>query len=557
MKSKLCFLNILLILVIVLVTACSKTTQETATETQPSTSTTTTTTSNGATTSTTGPSHGGTLVYGGETDWGSLDPHTGSGSTHTILLSIFEGLMERDLTAPNTGAAPDIVPALAKNWEVSDDGLVYTFYLRENVKFHDGTPFNAEAVEFNVKRVWDETFTYYYSQAAGIGTDCFEKLDEVQVVDDLTVKFIMKEHSALFLTRLQEPTGIGLPLFVSPDSVRKWGNEEVTNHPVGTGPFKFVERGTGGEIVLERNADYWNKPYPYLDEIIFVPLPETVTRVNALVANEVDLIPAVPADKIQTLKDAGFNISQGATPHIWYFIINMEEEPLQDVRVRQAINMAIDKEGLARELLSNSALPAISLMSRTSPSYDVNWTDPYSYNPTKAKELLEEAGYGDGFETTITTSTAGTGQLFPVEMAQWIQRNLAAVNIKVNIQTYEWNTYIGVFLKGAQPGIGLMQMSWGMSSDTWLNLLMRSTSWYNTGHLVDLEIDTLLDQMYAAKSEQERIGYAQQIHLLERQNAYFVPIVNDAMPYALSSKVKGFVRAPEWQVTLKNVWLEQ
>lgn len=547
MKSKIWFLNIFLILVIVLATACGKSTEETTTESQPSTS-------NGTTT---GPRYGGTLVYGGETDWGSLDAHTDSGASHNICLEIYEGLMERDLTAPNTGVSPKIVPALAKSWEVSDDGLVYTFYLRENVKFHDGTLWNAAAMEFNIRRVWDEDFAYYYPQAAGIGTDCFEKLKEIQVVNDMTVKLILNEASSLFLTRLHEPTGIGLPLYISPDAIKKWGNEEITNHPIGTGPFKFVERGTGGQIVLERNPDYWNKPYPYLDEIIFVPLPETVTRVNALVAKEVDIIPAVPADKIQTLKDAGFEISQGATPHIWYFIINMEEEILQDVRVRQAINMAIDKEGIAKELLSGSALPAISLMSRTSPSYDVNWDDPYPYNPTEAKELLKAAGLEEGFETTITTSTAGTGQLFPVEMAQWIQRNLAAVNIKVNIQTYEWNTYIGYFLKGAQPGVGLMQMSWGMTSDSWLNLLMRSTSWYNTGHLVDENIDALLDNMYAAKSEQERIGYAQQIHLLERQNAYFVPIVNDAMPYAHTSKVKGFVRAPEWMITLKNVWLEQ
>ena len=361
----------------------------------------------------------GTLIFGGETEWGFLDPHIdASGATHRVNYQLFEGLFWRDYTRPNDGSPPPIIPQLATGYEVSDDGLVYTVSLREGVKFHDGTPFNADAVVFNVRRVWDESFEHYYDRTGSLKFAVWRDLAGVETVDEYTVKFTLSKPFAFFIDQLAEPTGVGIPVYMSPESIRKWGNEEVEQHPVGTGPFRFVERVRGQRIVYERNPEYWNQPYPYLDRIIWRPIPEPSTRVNALVGGEVDMIAAVPPDNVEQLAAEGMIVAMGTPPHIWWLNLNHSELPFSDVRVRQAANHAIDKQGMAEKLLRGTALPAFSMVSRTSVGFDPEWTDPYPYDPERAKALLAEAGYPDGFKTTLQTSPAGSGQILPVAMAR-------------------------------------------------------------------------------------------------------------------------------------------
>src|SRR5262249_49284686 len=209
----------------------------------------------------------------GETEWGFLDPHfDASGAMHRLNYQIFQSLFWRDYTKPNDGSPPPIIPQLATGYEVSPDGTVYTIHLRQNVKFHDGTPFNAAAVDFNVRRVWDKNFQFYYDRTSSLNAAVWRELKDIQVVDDYTVKFILKQPWAFFIDQLAEPTGVGIPVFMSPESVRKYGNAGVEQHPIGTGPFKFVEEVRGQRIVVERNPDYWDPKYPYLDKIIWRPI---------------------------------------------------------------------------------------------------------------------------------------------------------------------------------------------------------------------------------------------------------------------------------------------
>ena len=184
------------------------------------------------------PGPAGTLILGGETEWGFLDPHIdASGATHRVNYQLFEGLFWRDYTRPNDGRPPPIIPQLATRYEVSDDGLEYTVHLREGVKFHDGTPFNAEAVIFNVRRVWDEDFEYFYDRTGSLRAAVWRDLEAVEAIDDRTVRFTLEKPFAFFIDQLAEPTGVGIPVYMSPASIMKWGNEEVEQHPVGTGPF--------------------------------------------------------------------------------------------------------------------------------------------------------------------------------------------------------------------------------------------------------------------------------------------------------------------------------
>ena len=501
------------------------------------------------------PRPGGTLILGGETEWGFLDPHIdASGATHRVNYQLFEGLFWRDYTRPNDGRPPPIIPQLATRYEVSDDGLEYTVHLREGVKFHDGTPFNAEAVIFNVRRVWDEDFEYFYDRTGSLRAAVWRDLEAVEAIDDRTVRFTLAKPFAFFIDQLAEPTGVGIPVYMSPASIMKWGNEEVEQHPVGTGPFRFAERVRGQRIVYERNPDYWNQPFPYLDRIIWRPIPEPSTRVNALLGGEVDIIAAVPPDTVEYLMSEGLEVAMGTHPHIWWLNLNHNERPFSDVRVRQAVNHAIDKAGMAEKLLRGTSLPAFSMVSRTSVAFDSEWEDPYSYDPDRARALLAEAGYPDGFETTLQTSTAGSGQILPVQMAEWIQRDLAKVGIRASIETFEWNTYVGIWVNGLQPGQGINQISWGTNSDFWLVHPLAADSPVNSGAINDPVIEDLLERMQRARDLETRIGLAREVHQREREQAHNVPIVNDRQPFGMTRQVKGFVRAADWMEDYKVVW---
>ena len=225
------------------------------------------------------PKHGGTLVYGVESEIPWYDPHVVfGGSNKRVVLQIFEGLVDRDRTRP--GVVPPLVPRLAESWEVSDDGKVYTFHLRKGVTFHDGTPFNAEAVVFNLRRVIDPDFEYYKEGTDSLRNAPLRHLTEARAVDEHTVELVLSQPWGHFIDQLSTTLPSGLPLMMSPASVMEWGNEDVNLHPVGTGPFKLEEYDPGVKTVLARNEDYWNEPLPYLDRIIFFIPAEASTRVT-------------------------------------------------------------------------------------------------------------------------------------------------------------------------------------------------------------------------------------------------------------------------------------
>lgn len=504
------------------------------------------------------PVPGGTLIVGAETEIGTRDPAVSeSGAAARVNQLIFEGLVGRDYKVDTKGAPPPIIPLLAESWEVSDDQLTYTFHLRQGVTFHDGTPFNAEAVEFNVRRVWDPNFEYYNQRGAGIPQFRYLYLKDVKTIDEYTIAFTLSQKNAFFITQLAEGASPGLPTIASPTSIKTYGNDEVGNHPAGTGPFMVGEQVKGEYVALNKNPNYWNKPYPYLDQLIFRQIPDATTRVNALRAGEVDMIIAVPPDDVQPLEEEGFNIAKGPLPHIWYLYFNMEDGPFQDVKVRKAVAMAIDKAGMATELLRDTASPVFSMVSTSSPAYDPNWKDPYPYDPEAAKKLMVEAGYPDGFETIYEESTSGSGQMMPVAMAEWIQRDLAKIGIRAKLQTYEWNTYLGRWLNGMEKGVGINQQSWGSNSDFWLQVPIQSKSWGNSGHLNDPTMDKLLEDMIGADSEEARIGFARELAERDMAEVYHLPVVSDMGAYALTAKVKGFIRAADWIEDYSNIWISE
>jgi peptide/nickel transport system substrate-binding protein len=506
------------------------------------------------------PKRGGTLIIGKESELDILDPHSAGGwVTWRVSKQMHEGLIDEDLTQASV-PYPRLVPKLATSWNVSKDALTYTFQLRKGVKFHDGTPFDAAAVKFNVERCYKQDAPHFYPRANAYTKWIWQFLKEVKTPDEGTVQFVLKEPYGDFLRQLVQGGG-GAAVFISPTALKKYGNEGIAEHPTGTGPFRFVQRVRGEKVVIERNKDYWG-PQPYLDRIIDRPMPEPAARMTALQAGEVDMIYVPHPDGIADLRDRGFKLEQGPAPHVWYFAFNLRDKHYQDIRVRRAINMAIDREGMAKQLLKGTAVAARGLQAPCCPSYDPKFED-YRYDPAQARKLLAEAGFPNGFETVWQTSVDGSGQLIPVPMAEWIQRDLAKVGIKMKLRTYEWITYIGYWIKGMDDPankVGGQQMSWGMTSDYWLDIVTHSAkiappggAGQNGGYYTGA--DKLLDTARVEMDEGKRALLYRKANQKIKEDAPVVPIINDLAPLMLSPKVRGFVHAPEEWYDMTTVWL--
>jgi len=260
---------------------------------------------------------------------------------------------------------------------------------------------------------------------------------------------------------------------------------------------------------------------------------------------------AVPSpDSIQSLTSAGFKVSEGAPPHLWFLNLNIHDGPTKSLKVREAMNLAINRAGLAHDLLKDTVSPALSILPPGNPAVVIDKA-AYGYDPAKAKQLLAEAGYAKGFSTTLTTSVSGSGQILPVQMAEYIQQDLAKVGITVKIDATEWISYLTKWSKGMGPGTSMAQMSWGMSAPYWLYILNSSTlqapHGANVSQYSNPKLDALMGRAATAKDESTADGLWKQAVAMAQADRVISPVVNDKAPYAMTSKVHGFVSpSEEW-----------
>jgi peptide/nickel transport system substrate-binding protein len=507
---------------------------------------------------------GGTLIVAMDAEADILDATSAGGwITWRVNRNMFDTLVMEDLTKEDVEMPPRI-PGLAEEWNVSEDGLEWTFNLREGVTFHDGTPFNAEAVKWNIERMSDEDVPHYSAKAASCTASTWQNLESIEVVDDSTIKLYMDKPFGEFIGTMLLG-GCGNTAMMSPASWEKWG-DEVGEHPAGTGPFKFVERVRGEKIVLERWDDYWGAelggPYqaPHIDRLIFVPMPDAAARIAALEAGEVDMVWSPPPDSVPVMVDKGFTLSVGPTPHLWYWNLNLREPCLDDVKVRQAINYAIDRESLAHDLLKDTVLPAYTIVAPGGPVYDPDYK-PYEYDLNQAKQLLAESSCPDGFTTKWLVPTGGSGNITPVPIAEWIQRDLSAIGVDVELETYEWQTYLGFWWKGIQEGEGAYMMSWGAVTPYFIDIAAHS-KWFapdgsNIGWYKNPDVDALLDQAMVEVDDESRYDLYIEANKLIAEDAAFVVVVHDSAPYLLSPRVKDFPHAPQEWMDFRTVWLDE
>ena len=390
-------------------------------------------------TATEGDKSGGTLVYGRGADSVSLDPiNVTDGESIRVTHNIYETLLEYDHNL-------ELQPKLATDYNSSEDGLTWTFQLREGVKFHDGTDFNADAVVFNFERWMDPEnpyhegdFPYYPFLYGGFKGDENHLIESVTATGEHKLEIVLKRKTAPFLSYL----AISMFGIASPAAIEQYG-AGISENPVGTGPFKFDEWNRNNTITLSKNEEYWMDGKPYLDQVIYQVIPENSARLNALQTGEIDIVDGMNASDTTIVEDTeGIELLKRPSFNIGYMAFNMEKEPFDDPLVRQAINMAIDKEEIVEAFYNGLADPATSPLPPSLWSHDES-LEKYDYNVEEAKKLLAEAGYEDGFTTELHTMSNPRPYLpEPMKIAEAIQSDLAEIGITADIVSSEWATYL-------------------------------------------------------------------------------------------------------------------
>jgi peptide/nickel transport system substrate-binding protein len=503
------------------------------------------------------PKRGGTLVLGFESDIGPLTVElTSAFVTQRAYRHIYETLVDRDFE--NFHDVPPDRPALAQSWETDASGLVYTFHLQEGVSFHDGTPFTAEAAKFNFDRLMDPSHPQYYEKGAGAKRSTLGNVEKVDAADANTLRITLKKLDVEFLTRVQ---GI---FMISPKLIEQYGNEDYHRYSGGTGPFKLVSNEQGQQAVLERNADYWGKDRfdggPFVDKIVIKFLVEPAVRVAALQSGEVDWIAAVPPDSVGSLEDS-FNVAMESYPHIWLWVMNFKNDLFKDLRVRQAVALAIDRETLAQKLLQDTAIAAYQIWGPGSPAYrPVPEQMRYGYDPERAKKLLQEAGYSNGIDVKMLSPNGGSGMLDPILINQFIQENLADVGIKLNIEIMEWQSFFAKWREGLTPDFSAYTMSFPTETITSLpNFVFTKTqppNGVNTGWYSNPEADSMLEKAAVDLDESSRAETYQKVVDLITQDVEYLSVVHDKAPLAWAKKVHGFIHPKSWNYSFNKTWLD-
>ena len=488
------------------------------------------------------------LLVGQVAEPKSLDPQTVTAvNDFRILINLYDGLVRYK------EGTLEVEPALATSWKISDDGTVYTFNLRKGVKFHDGTAFNAEAVKFNFDRMLDDTHPQHNTGPFPLAF-FFKSIKETRVIDDDTVQFKLDKPYAPLLSNLAYPTG----LMVSPAAVKKYG-KDFGRHPVGTGPFQFTRWESNRLVMAEKNPNYWDGP-PKLNAVVFRPITDANTRVTEMLSGGIDLMVEVPPDNVAMFnQDKGFTLYEQVGPHLWFLILNMKQGPFKDKRVRQAVNYAIDKKALVDNVLQGTATVATGpIPSAFHWAYN-DTLKPYPYDPKKARQLIKAAG-ADGAQLTFYVTEGGSGMLNPIAMGTAIQADLAKVGLKVKIETYEWNTFLGKVNPGLDNKADMAEMAWMTNDpDTLPYLALRTAAWpdkggFNSGYYSNKEVDKLLEKARTATDQEQRAQLYRKMQKIVYEDAPWAFIANWKQNAVTTAQVKGFSLQPSFLLVLKNTY---
>ncbi|MGH3089691.1 MAG: ABC transporter substrate-binding protein [Rubrobacteraceae bacterium] len=503
---------------------------------------------------------GSVFTFGRGADSVGLDPiHVTDGESLIVTRQIFDGLLDFEPETTN------LVPALATAVpEASEDGLEYVFELREGVTFHDGESLNAEAVVFNFER-WRNTdndfhvgggsqssnFAYFASMFGGFDDECI--IEAVEAVDELTVRFLLGEQLAPFLNNIaMSPFGIASPAAIEEDVEGFWQN------PVGSGAFRFESWDRGSEVRLAAAEEWWGTDIPeqeggggpFVDRVIFRSVPDNTARVAALSGGDLSGADGLTPDDVPTIEErGGLKVITRPPLNIGYLAMNTTKEPFTDVNVRMAVVHAINMPEIVEAFFGDTGEVASNAMPPTVPFFREE-TEPYEYDPDRARELLEEADMGDGFQMELWYMPIPRPYMPNGEgIAQAMQRDLREVGIEAELVTREWGTYLEETGRGAHDAALLGWTGDNGDPDNFLNVLLSSSGAteqdaQNIAYYQNPELDEILNDAASTIDEAEREELYAQAQEIIYDDVPWVPIAYAEPPLGFQEAVQDYLPSP-------------
>jgi len=471
-----------------------------------------------------------TVVIAQQLEHGTLNPANNQGlSDSTVGRVLFDGLVgfDRDL---------NLVPELATEWEINDEATEITFTLREGVTFHDGTEFNADEAKFYFDWALDVE-----NELGGRARSIFEDVAEVEVIDPTTIRFTLSQPNGAMIFNFATANA----RIISSTSIETYG-ADVGRNPSGTGPFQFVEWIDGQRITVEAYENYWGEG-PFVDRLEFRVVPNDATRIALLQSGEADFIEMVPPQLVESL-EATPDVEIEATESVFarIFPMNTQVEPFDDVRVRQALNYAIDREQLVEVALQGygTALTAPVL----EPVFGYSPQPAYEYDLEKARQLLSEAGYPDGFSATVLTfnSTEFT------TVGQVLQQMFSQVGVELELQPTERGALVEAIFKPfeeSQLEASLVGASTPTGdADRAMKQSFASASWppdFNNWSFYSNErVDELIELGASSGDQEERAAYYAEAQAIIWEEAPWVFLYSPNNIAGMASNLEGVYYMP-------------
>jgi len=475
----------------------------------------------------------------------TTDPYDANDTlSQAMAKSFYEGLygFDKDMK---------LIPVLAESHTVSPDGLVYTIKLRKGIKFHDGTDFKADAVKANFDRVTnpDNKLKRY---------GLYSNIAKTDVVDDYTARITLKTPFSAFINNLAHPSGV----MISPAALKQYGSKEIAFHPVGTGPFKFVEWKATDYLKVAKFDGYWKKGYPKVDTITWKPVIDNNTRAAVMQTGEAHFTYPVPYEMAEVLK-AKPDLELVAAPSIIvrYLSMNTQQKPFDNPKVRQAINYAINKDAVAKVAFGGYATPADAIVPE-GVEYSVK-VGVWPNDVAKAKQLLTEAGYPNGFETELWSAY---NHSIAQKVTQVLQQQLQQVGIRTKITLLEAGQRVEKVESWQDPAtapVRLYYVGWSASTgeaDWALRPLLYGESWppklFNTAYYKNPQVDSDIKGALLTTDSTEKAKLYKDAQETIYKDAPWAPLVTEKLLSAKNRKLSGVYTMPDGSFNFTEVDLQ-
>ena len=500
-------------------------------------------------------------------------PDRGAGAYQFTAYTIYDPLVAWEMDVADRPGK--LVPGLATEWKVDDaDKTKWTFKLRPGVTFHDGSPFNADAVVWNVEKVLKQDAPQFDPSQVGVTASRMPTLVSAKKIDDMTVELTTKEPDSFL------PINLTNLFMASPAKWQKFYDAAegadakaksqaawavFAKDASGTGPWKMSGFTPRERLELVKNASYWDKArVPKVDKMVLLPMPEANARTAALLSGQVDWVEAPAPDALPELKQRGFVIYANEEPHVWpWQFSRIEGSPWNDIRVRKAANLCVDREGLKDGLLAGLMVPATGTFEPGHP-WRGNVTFQIKYDKAAAQKLMQEAGFGPNkhLAVKVQTSASGSGQMMPLPMNEYLQQALAECYFDVQFDVIEWNTLITNWRRGAKDpsanGSNAVNVTYAAMDPffalvRFLQSSMAPPVSNNWGFINETKYDELVTKARQTFDPAARDAMLAELHAASVNDAAFLYVAHDVAPRAMSPKVKGFVQPKSWFVDFSPI----